>query len=245
MTDTDPASGAVYGTTSSVKSLEVSNITLNSQFNFASNHGLLTGEKVKLMSDDGDLPENINAHQTYFIIKVSATAIKLGSSLSNAENGTAITVYGGTNLKVLSRVSEKDAGDVGSPIQFDSANGNWYIHTNAASGIYNGFASGGVASFGARTNVSFFKRKEDARSIDEKLYKFRVVVPKEFDNAKNPEEGFILQESGSTAARTNADFSLATIDSSDYDYKRNHRFISTCTEAVSYTHLTLPTTLVV
>ena len=50
------------------------------------------------MSDDGDLPENINAHQTYFVIK-SATAIKLGSSLSNAENGTAITVYGGTNSK--------------------------------------------------------------------------------------------------------------------------------------------------
>ena len=101
MTDTDPASGAVYGTTSSVKSLEVSNITLNSQFNFVSNHGLLTGEKVKLISDDGDLPENINAHQTYFVIKTSATAIKLGSSLSNAENGTAITVYGGTNLKSI------------------------------------------------------------------------------------------------------------------------------------------------
>ena len=231
MVDTDPASGAVYGTTSSVKSLEVSNITLNSQFNFTSNHGLLTGEKVKLMSDDGDLPENINAHQTYFVIKASATAIKLGSSLSNAENGTAITVYGGTNLKVLSRVSEKDAGDVGSPIQFDANNSNWYVHTNSGSDIYNAFAGAGIASFGARTNVSFFKRKEDARSIDEKLYKFRVVVPKEFDNAKNPEEGFILQESGSTAARTNADFSLATIDSSDYDYKRNHRFISTCTEA--------------
>ena len=235
MVDTDPASGAVYGTTSSVKELEVANITLNSQFNFASNHGLLTGEKVKIISDDADLPENINAHQTYFVIRTSATAIKLGSSLSNAENGTAITVYGGTNLKILSRVSEKDAGDVGSPIQFDSTNGNWYIHTNgdgnSGSAIYNAFASGGIASFGARTNVSFFKRKEDARSIDEKLYKFRVVVPKEFDNAKNPEEGFILQESGSTSARTNADFSLATISNSDYDYKRNHRFISTCTEA--------------
>ena len=59
--------------------------------------------------------------------KVSATAIKLASSLTNAENGTAITVYGGTNLKVLSRVSEKDAGDVGSPIQFDATNGNWYV----------------------------------------------------------------------------------------------------------------------
>ena len=231
MSDTDPASGAVYGTTSSVKSLEVQNITLSSQFNFASNHGLLTGEKVKIISDDADLPENINAHQTYFVIKTSATAIKLGSSLTNAENGTAITVYGGTNLKILSRVSEKDAGDVGSPIQFDTTNSNWYIHTDAASGIYNAFASGGIASFGTRTNVSFFKRKEDSRSIDEKLYKFRVVVPKEFDNAKNPEEGFVIQESGSTAARSNADFTLSTISSSDYDYKRNQRFISTCTEA--------------
>merc|ERR1712139_206531 len=91
--------------------------------------------------------------------------------------------------------------------------------------------TGGFTSFGARTNVSFFKRREDSRSIDEKLYKFRVVVPKEFDNAKNPEEGFIIQESGSTAARSNADFTLSTISSSDYDYKRNQRFISTCTEA--------------
>ncbi len=247
MVDTDPASGAVYGETSSVKSLEVQNITLNSQFNFSINHGLLTGEKVKIMSDDADLPENINAHQTYFVIRVSATAIKLGSSLTNAENGTAITVYGGTNLKILSRVSEKDAGDVGSPIQFDSTNSNWYIHTNgdgnSGSDIYNAFASGGIASFGARTNVSFFKRKEDARSIDEKLYKFRVVVPKEFDNAKNPEEGFILQESGSTAARSNTDFSLSTISSSDYDYKRNHRFISTCNTAGISTVVTMTTEL--
>ena len=235
MVDTDPSSGAVYGTTSSQKVLDVANITLSSQFNFLTNHGLLTGEKVKIISDDADLPENINAHQTYFVIKVNATAIKLASSLTNAENGTAITVYGGTNLKILSRVSEKDAGDVGSPIQFDATNSNWYIHTdgdgNTGSGIYNALVTGGVSTFGSRTSVSFFKRNEDARSIDEKLYKFRVVVPKEFDNAKNPEEGFVIQESGSTAARSNADFTLTSISNSDYDYKRNHRFISTCTEA--------------
>jgi len=237
MVDTDPASGAVYGTTSSQKVLEVANITLSTQFNFLLDHGLLTGEKVKIISDDADLPENINAHQTYFVIKVNDTAIKLASSLTNAENGTGISVYGGTNLKILSRVSEKDAGDVGSPIQFDTTNSNWYIHTNGngvaggGSQIYNAFVTGGVATFGDRTNVSFFKRNEDARSIDEKLYKFRVVVPKEFDNAKNPEEGFVLQESGSTAARSNADFSLTSITSSDYDFKRNNRFISTCTEA--------------
>ena len=238
MCDTDPANGAVFGSTSSIKDIKVTTISSSSQFNFLTPHGMLTGEKVKIISDDGDLPENINAHQTYFVIRVNATALKLASSLTNAENGTAITVYGGTNLRIISRVSEKDSGDVGSPIQYDSTNNSWFIHTDGdginGSEIYNAFAAGGVASFGDRTNVSFFKRKEDSRSIDEKIYKFRVVVPKEFDNAKNPEEGFIIQESGSTAARDNTDFTLTTIDSSDYGYKRNNRFISTCSEVSNF-----------
>ena len=37
-------------------------------------------------------------------------------------NGTAgenITVYGGVDLKIISRVSDKSAGEAGSPVQFD------------------------------------------------------------------------------------------------------------------------------
>ena len=208
------------GTSSSYKQYSVS--SLSSSTLTLGTHSLLTGEKILVISDDADLPENVVEHRIYYTIRHSSTEIKLASSLTNAENGTAITIYGGSNLKVVSRVSDKDAGDVGSPIQYDASNQNWFVHTNTGSDIYNAL---NVATIGERTNTAYFKRKEDDRSIDEKLYKFRVVIPKEFENAKDPEEGFVIQESSTTS---NTKFSPATIDSSDYEYDRNPRFISTC-----------------
>ena len=196
-------------------------------------HDILTGEKVKLISDSGDLPEGVTAHTTYFAIRESATELKLASSLTNAENDTALTIVGGSQLRILSRVSEKDSGDVGSPIQFDSTNNNWFIHTDQDSEIYTYFDNNGVAGIGERSPVSFIKRREDARSIDEKLFKLRVCVPQEFTNAKDPEEGFVIQESSSTGYRNNSDFSVGTLTSSDYDYDRNPRFISTCSVSSS------------
>jgi len=232
MVDTTPlASGAVFGTSSSVKEYVVTSVASN--ILTIGSHGLLTGEKVIVISDVGDLPENITAHRVYYTIKESSTTIKLASSLTNAQNGTAITIYGGLQLRVLSRVSDKTAGDVGSPIQYDTTNSKWFIHTNQDSLIYSNIASLGLPDVPSRTDVSFFKRIEDTRSIDEKLYKFRVAIPKEFQNTKNPEEGFIIQESSTTGARTNSDFTLATISESDYDYNRNPRFISTCSVSSS------------
>jgi hypothetical protein len=231
MADTDPVSGAVYGTTSSVKEYNVTSVASNILTIGA--HGLLTGEKVVVISDVGDLPENITAHKVYYAIKQSSTEIKLASSLTNAQNGTSITIYGGSQLRVLSRVSDKDAGDVGSPIQYDTTNSNWYIHTETGSSIYTNINSLGLPDVPSRTDVSFFKRIEDTRSIDEKLYKFRVAIPKEFQNTKNPEEGFVIQESSSTGARSNSDFTLGSITEADYDYKRNPRFISTCSVSSS------------
>ena len=231
MVDTDPASGAVYGTSSSVKEYNVTSVASNILTIGA--HGLLTGEKVIVISDVGDLPENITAHKVYYTIKESATQIKLASSLTNAQNGTAITIYGGAQLRILSRVSDKSAGDVGSPIQYDTTNSKWYIHTEANSSIYTNISSLALPDVPTRTDVSFFKRIEDSRSIDEKLYKFRVAIPKEFQNTKNPEEGFVIQESSSTGARASSDFTLSAITESDYDYNRNPRFISTCSVSSS------------
>ena len=211
------------GTTSGYKEYSVSSVS-SSTFTLGT-HNLVTGEKVLLISDVADLPENIEEHRVYYAIRHSSTEIKLASSLTNAQNTTPITVYGGTQLRVVSRVSDKDAGDVGSPIQYDALNGNWFIHTETGGGIYTALDTLGVAGLTVRTNPSFFKRQEDARSIDEKLYKFRVVIPKEFENAKDPEEGFVIQESSSTS---NTEFSPSTIDTSDYNYNRNPRFISTC-----------------
>ena len=196
-------------------------------------HRLQTGESIRLFSDTGDLPENAVENTLYYAIRVNNSQIKIASSKTNAENGTSLTLYGGRNLRFESRVNDKQTGDIGSPVQFDPVNRNWFVHGSPQNEIYNEIASQGVAGLTERTDIVFIKRVDDPRSLDEKLYKIRVVVPKESVNAKDPTDGFIIQESASTGARRNGDFSLTTIGQDDYGYKRNPRFITTCTVASS------------
>ena len=214
------------GSTSSVKSYDVSSVS-SSIFTLGS-HNLQTGEKVIILSDDGDLPENIEDHKVYYAVRTSSTQIKLATSYTNAVIGDTVTVYGGTNLHILSRVSDRESGDIGSPVQYDPVNSNWFIHTNANNEIYNAFASGGTSTFGTSTDLAYVNRISDERSLDEKLYKIRVVIPKELTNAKDPENGFIIQTSSSTGARNNADFTRTSITSADYEYNKNLRLIASC-----------------
>ena len=218
------------GVTSSVKEY-TSSIPSSNIFTLGT-HNIQTGEKVIILSDDGDLPENIVENTVYYAIRQSSTEIKLASSQSAAVSGNAINVYKGTNLRILSRVSDKIAGDVGHPVQYDGT--QWYINTNAGSDAYNALNTLGVAGIGTnRTEPSYIKRIEDTRSLDEKLYKIRVVIPKELTGSKNPEDGFVIQESSSTGIRSDTDINLSSISTSDYEYNRNPRFISACSRASS------------
>jgi hypothetical protein len=215
------------GSSIAVKSYRVTTIPSGSTTTFTIGaNKLLTGEKVKIISDDGDLPENIDAHKTYYVINVGDNnTIRLASSYTNAIQSQPITVSGGTNLTILSRVSDKNAGDIGSPIQYDAANQNWFIHVDSSNDIYSSFVSGG---YGEVSDVSYVKRISDDRSLDEKLYKIRVVIPKELGNAKDPESGFILQESSTTGVTSTADFTRTSIGRTDYGYNKNLRLISNC-----------------
>jgi hypothetical protein len=69
--------------------------------------------------------------------------------------------------------------------------------------------------------------------LDEKLYKIRVVIPKELVGAKNPEDGFVIQQSSSTGIRSDTDPNISSITASDYDYNRNLSLISRCTRSGS------------
>ena len=232
MNDVAVGSGST-GNNSSVKLYKVTSGPTNNTFTIGE-HKLVTGEKVRIISDEGDLPENLTENTVYFAIVVAGSPsnqIKLASSKTNADNNVPLIVYGGTKLKIESRVSDKAAGDVGSPLQFDVTNSNWYLKTNINSEIFQTINAQGTSGLGANTPVSFIVRTPDERSLDEKIYKVRVVVPKESDNAKNPEEGFILQETSTTGIRSDLSVQLQNIDENDYDYKRNYRFISTCSES--------------
>ena len=231
---------------SSVKLYKVTAGPTNNVFTIGA-HQLQTGEKVRILSDSADLPENLEESTVYFAIVVAGSPtnqIKLASSKTNADNGVALTVYGGSKLKIESRVSDKAAGDIGSPLQFDSGTftsladsttktRGWYLLANPDNEIYETINQLGViggTGLGENTPVSFIKRTADERSLDEKIYKLRVVVPKESTNAKNPEEGFILQESSTTGITSINAFDYTAITQNDVAFKRNHRFISTCSE---------------
>ena len=252
MNDVIVGSGST-GNNTSVKEYKVNSGPTNNTF-VIGEHKLSTGEKIRILSDNADLPENLEDNTIYFAIVIAGSPsnqIQLASSKTNADLGVPLTVHGGTKLKIESRVSDKAAGDIGSPLQFDSGtyvsdvdeplgSGNfptftrgWYLLANPNNEIYQTIDSLGVTGnngLGKNTPVSFIKRTPDERSLDEKIYKLRVVVPKESRNAKNPEEGFIIQESSTTGIRSDVSVVLQNIDNNDFDYKRNYRFISTCSE---------------
>ena len=240
MTDSVVSTGSsvISGTNVSIKVFRVQsgpsfiqNDTGNSNIFTIGTHTLRTGEKVRVFSDDGDLPENIESNTVYFVIRISSTEIKLASSVTNAQNNVAITVYGGTKLFVESRVSDKSSGDIGSPVQFDPINKSWFIHVDTDNTIYPELLSQGVTGLTEKTVVTTISRTVDPRSLDERLYTVRVVVPKEAANAKDPDDGFVIQESSTSGARASTDFSLRTIDASDVFFNRNPRFISTCSSS--------------
>ena len=216
-------------TNSSVKEITVDHVSLSStnivfKSNVLSDHQLETGEKVIITSDDGDLPQNIEEKTVYFVIRISADTFKLASSKTNADNGEFVKAYRGTNLKVLSRVTDKNSGDVGHPVQWDGS--QWYVNVRDGNTIVG--ALSGTA--GERTEPTFVKRISDTRSLDERIYKLRLAIPKEIDNAKNPENGFIIQESANTGIASVSDFTQKPIlTREDFLRDRNPRFISTCT----------------
>ena len=216
------------GLTSAYKVYDVSSVS--SSILTLGTHTLQTGEKIIINSETGDLPENVTPHIVYYTIRVNSTQIKLATSSTNALNNEALTIYGGEQLKVYSRVSDKSSGDIGSPIQFDTVEGNWYITVNSGNDIYNQINTLGVAGLSETTDLTYVKRIVDDRSLDEKVYKLRVVIPKELTGAKDPEDGFILQESSTTGARA-GDFTRTSIASTDFEYDKNPRFITTCTLA--------------
>jgi len=227
------------GLTSSTKEFNVT-ASADSKLTIGLNNGLQTGEKIILLSSSADYPENIDAHKPYYVISLSDATdvadrpkIQLASTKTDADNKNFIIFYGGTDLRVVSRITDKSAGDAGSPVQFDSTQNRWYITVNTTNGIYSTLNTLGVAGIGAETNPTFIKRAPDNRSLDEKIYKFRVVIPKELINAKTPESGFIIQESSTTGVRENTDFTLSTIGLNDFEYNRNPRFISACSHSTN------------
>jgi len=211
----------------------LSNTTNGTVYTIPTGHSLKNGESIRIFSETGDLPEGIEENILYYAVTsekkttLGGTQIQIASSRTNASSQTPLTItsYGGTQLRIESRVCDKEAGELGHPIQWDPNQNQWFIHTAPSSDLYTYINTLTTPE----TEISYVLRKEDDRSLDEKIYKLRYVIPKELENGRAPSEGFIIQESSSTSVRENSDFSLTTLTREDYDYDRNPKFITTCT----------------
>ena len=194
-------------------------------------HGLINGESIRVFSAIGDLPENLEESTLYYANVIDFQTIRVATSESNALNGIFLEIFGGTELHIESRVNDKSAGDYGHPMQYDEIANNWFIHTNPNSDIYQYIVTGEGAPGqpGANDGIDFisrFERRSDNRSLDDKIYRLRYVIPKETINSKPPTPGYVLQDSSSTGARNNDDFIETDLTIDDYGYNRNPRYIS-------------------
>jgi len=231
------------------------------KYTISTGHNLANGESIRIISDSGKLPQGLDAHKVYYAITSDASnsglannEIRIASSRANAELTnpefirTSFTVAEGT-VNIVSRVSDKNPGDLGHPVQFDEAtysitrglsgsqtttteNGGWFVHIDTTGDTITSVLKDNTFSDDDNVPIPYILRRTDDRSLDEKLYKVRYVIPKEIKGAKDPTDGFILQESSSTGAVANTDFTIPNdptgiLTVNDYEFQKNPRFITT------------------
>ena len=230
----------VHNDTTQGSATLIHKITLSNLYDVGAKHDLNNGESIRIIAENGDLPEGLDPHRTYYAITSEKNStrtdnigltdyeIQIASSKTNAERTTPVYIKTISNpaagkLKIISRVADKKPGELGHPIQFDSTAGNWFIHVQGASNeIYTNRAQ----LDDTNEDIPYIKRRSDDRSLDDKLFKIRYVIPKELQNSRDPNDSFIIQDSSFTNVRFDSDFTRTSIGSTDYDFNRNPRFIS-------------------
>jgi hypothetical protein len=209
----------------------------NNTLELSSVHQLYNGESVRIFSDTSQAPDGISLDTVYYAITtgLGSNQIKLAYSLNDAivnQPIKGINTNGGT-LTVISSVSDKFPGDLGHPIQYDETQSQWYITsstTTLTNQIYDTIIDLGTETLGNDTASTFITRRFDTRSIEDRIYKVRYVIPKEFTNARPPQGGFILQETKTVGVSTiSFDNTYTLSGSTPPTYLRNEKIISNAT----------------
>ena len=222
----------LVGRTSGINSITSNVITFNSP------HNILSGESIRVVAENGHLPDGLETNTIYFAITsgVGTDQVKIAKTLNDSINGDELTINNkGGILRVQSRVSDKTAGDIGHPIQFDSNESQWYITVGTATtdnDIYSTLVGLGTTSLGAATPRTFINRQPDTRNVIDTIYRARYVIPSGsgITSARPPVDGYIIQDSSNTTGGTDTEvasyFSPTTVTLSNSNEQRNFRFIA-------------------
>ena len=206
-------------------------------------HSFENAESVRILSDNGRIPDGLDPNTVYFVItSANSTAglttnkdIKLAKTETDAKNASALTINNlGGSLKIVSRVSDKNSGDIGHPIQYSTTENQWYVNVSTAATdnkIFDDVVVGlGSTALGSATPRSFIKRKSDTRSANDTIYRLRYVIPASSGGAiaRPPTDGFILQESNTSIGSTNTEIQtyFGSGSLNHENEQRNFRFIA-------------------
>ena len=236
----DTASGTP---TTSVKVSDVGrnvgtgNSIISNTLTFKENHQLINGETIRVLSDNGRLPDGLDSNIIYFAITVglNSNQIKIAATPNDAANSIPVDINNlGGNLKVESRVSDKVAGDIGHPIQYDNTEGQWFVNvaTSASDNtLYPTLTALGVAGLGDATPRTFITRQPTLRGLDDTIYRLRYVIPagSGITSARPPRETFVIQKSsdvtGSTDTEVALQFNPGSVTMDNENDMRNFSFI--------------------
>jgi len=219
------------------RSSGINSITSNT-FTLTQSHNFLQGESIRVISENGHLPDGLDSNSIYYAIVsgVSSNQIRVAKTLNDAISLSPLSINNkGGILKIVSRVSDKVSGDIGHPIQYDSTVGQWYITVGTATtdnNLYSTLVGLGTIILGAATPRTFIKRTPDTRSIIDTVYRVRYVIPSGsgITSARPPIDGYILQESndvtGSTDTEVATYFNPSIVSLSNLSDQRNFKFLA-------------------
>ena len=220
------------------RNVSTGNSISGSTITFKEDHQFVNGESIRLFSDNSRLPDGVDNNRIYYAITtgVNSNQIKIAQTLNDAENATALTINSlGGNLSVESRVSDKIAGDLGHPVQYDTSVNQWYVNVGSAAtdnSIYPTIVSLGTTALGDATPRTFISRQPDTRDSGERIFRYRYVIPagSGITSARPPSEGFAIQESNDVTGVNNTEvalqFSPTSVTMSNLTEMRNFSFVS-------------------
>ena len=238
------------------KSVSGINSITNSIISFTEAHSFIDGESIRVLSENGHLPDGLSPNLVYYAITEQSgatgittnTQIKIAKTRNDALRGSNLTLNEkGGSLRVISRVSDKVSGDLGHPIQFDETENQWYINSTANNDIYNTIVGIGITALGAATPRTFITRKPDDRNATDTIYRIRYVIPASagVSVARPPNDGFIIQESntsiGATTGEVSSYFGIGSL--TNVNQQRNFRFIAGLSYSTGDAEVTVRTEL--
>jgi len=219
--------------------------SVDSVISLTSPHTFANGETIRITSDTGQIPDGLDANTVYFAITDANTLatglttnvnIQLAKTFNEATNANPISINEkGGALTVESRVSDKNSGEIGHPIQYlgTGSTTGWFINvstTASENNIYSSIVGFGITSLGAATPRTFLERKSDNRGSNDTTYRVRYVIPSiQGEVARPPIDGFIIQESNTSIGSTDSEIQKYFGNSgelSDENDLRNFKFVA-------------------